>query len=70
MVVILAMMSYYGTVSAISIMIPAMSISIYDKAQKNLGASTHRIDKTKLMQNMIPLSSGTYGTTYVKLSIS
>ena len=44
----------------------ATSVNVSEKAQKNLGESNHPIGRNRSMQMMIPLSSGTEGTTYVK----
>ena len=52
-----------GSAEIASTRVFAKKVNVYEKAQKNLGESTHPIDNTRLMQMMIKSSSGTDGTT-------
>ena len=44
----------------------AVSVNVSKKAQKNLGESTHPISRTRSIQMIISLLSGTDGMTCVK----
>ena len=60
------MVPYSRTGSAVSKRVFNTSVSVLDKAQKNLGDSTHNIGKTRSMQMMAPSLSGADGTKYAK----
>ena len=63
---ILVMTPFYGTGNAVSTMALATSVSVSEKAQKNLGEFTHPIVNTRLIQIMTPSSYGADVTTYAK----
>ena len=63
---ILSIAPFYRNGSDLSTMEFCMSIRTYNKAQINLGKTTHPNGITRSMQMMKQLSLASYGTTYVK----
>ena len=55
---------------SVSTRVLTTSVNVSNKAQKNLGGSTHPIRRTRSMQMIILLSYGADGMTYVKAPTS
>ena len=59
----MAMAPYAGTRRSVSNRAFTMSVSVSERAQKNLGKYSHPTGKTRSMQMVTPSPYGAYGTT-------